>query len=274
MMMMAMMKPSQYGSGGGGGGISVGGNGKMAAMKIKSFITSPSPTLPTSSSIVPSTTSSSNNNSDIVHVGGKVPSNIWRKPNNLSGKREESSEINEQTEAVLVPTALKLLQKSPSSPEEQEDEQNDQVEVAVAMETTSRSSAGGGGDDEGPKAEGDIDDNHIRSPGSMVIGGGRSEVEPKMWRQGGDQRIYESGGKGLGGGGDDDYEEGMISSMVNPTIFFAVSLSFFATIGVVLFVRRCVKCPPRESESALIKEPPPMRYSVIPDDLSFHLPIV
>lgn len=263
-MMMAMKKPSQYGSvSGGGGGFSVGGNGKMAAMKIKSFTTSP----------VPSTS----NNSDI---GGNAPSNIWRKPNNVSaGKGEELSEINEQTEAgVLVPTAEKLLQKSPSSSSsaEQEDD-HEEVEVAVAMETTSRSSGGeDGGADEGPEAEGDIDDNHIRSPGSMVIGGGRSEVEPKMWRQGGgDQRIYERGGNGiLGGGGEGEDEEGMISSMVNPTIFFAVSLSFFATIGVVLFVRRCVKCPPRESESALIKEPPPMRYSVIPDDMSFHLPIV
>ncbi|CAL8143750.1 unnamed protein product [Orchesella dallaii] len=104
-------------------------------------------------------------------------------------------------------------------------------------------------------AEGEID-----SPLSpMTYGSSEIMVEPR------DDIVHTYGEEGSYAGDAAGY---------GPTIFFAVSLSFFASIGVVLFVRRCVKCPPRR-ESVLIKEPPPIRYSVIPDDLSFHhTPIV
>ena len=58
-------------------------------------------------------------------------------------------------------------------------------------------------------------------------------------------------------------------------LFFTLSLSFFATIGIVLFIRRCVKCPhsmsggsgtgPRiGSRLGSDKELPPVEYSAIP----------
>lgn len=54
-----------------------------------------------------------------------------------------------------------------------------------------------------------------------------------------------------------------------PAIFFGSTLTFFASIGVVLFVRRCVKCPPSR-ESVLLKETPPHHFSLVPDDIFYH----
>lgn len=47
-------------------------------------------------------------------------------------------------------------------------------------------------------------------------------------------------------------------------IFFGISLSVFTLFGLILFFRRCVSCPPRDN--ILLKEPPPVRYTVIPDE--------
>jgi hypothetical protein len=52
-------------------------------------------------------------------------------------------------------------------------------------------------------------------------------------------------------------------------LFFAVSLGLFAIGGMVVFFRRCVKWPPESNTSNMLKEPPPIRYSVIPDELTY-----
>jgi hypothetical protein len=52
-------------------------------------------------------------------------------------------------------------------------------------------------------------------------------------------------------------------------MFFAASLSLFAIGGVAIFIKRCVRWPSQRNTSTILKEPPPIRYSVIPDELTY-----
>ncbi|XP_068082611.1 uncharacterized protein [Anabrus simplex] len=53
-------------------------------------------------------------------------------------------------------------------------------------------------------------------------------------------------------------------------LFFGLSLSIFTVFGLAVFVRRCVKCPPRREDCHKVS-PPVIRYSVIPDDLAMPI---
>ncbi|GAB6031260.1 hypothetical protein CHUAL_009062 [Chamberlinius hualienensis] len=63
---------------------------------------------------------------------------------------------------------------------------------------------------------------------------------------------------------DVDQEESPNHGVYGSAIFFGISITMFALFGMVIFFRRCVSCPPREN--LLLKESPPVRYTVIPDD--------
>lgn len=53
-------------------------------------------------------------------------------------------------------------------------------------------------------------------------------------------------------------------------IFFGISLAIFTVFGFVLFLKRCVTCPPRiRNRNECHKSPLVIRYSVIPDDLLY-----
>lgn len=53
-------------------------------------------------------------------------------------------------------------------------------------------------------------------------------------------------------------------------VFFGISLAIFTVFGFVVFLKRCVNCPPRMLiRSECHKSPPIIRYSVIPDDLLY-----
>jgi len=54
-------------------------------------------------------------------------------------------------------------------------------------------------------------------------------------------------------------------------IFFSVSLSIFASIAIVMFVKRCVKCPPPTQNNVLLRETPPISYSVMSDDFPIEI---
>ncbi|XP_076049314.1 uncharacterized protein LOC143029989 [Oratosquilla oratoria] len=61
------------------------------------------------------------------------------------------------------------------------------------------------------------------------------------------------------------------SHALNSIIFFSISLSIFATVGIIIFVRRCVRCPPAhhmtEQLEASLKppSPPPDMFGVVPE---------
>lgn len=60
---------------------------------------------------------------------------------------------------------------------------------------------------------------------------------------------------------------------IKALVFFAFSLSIFAIFGMAIFVRRCVTCPPQSwplrGDDGSKTAPPVIRYSVIPDDLTY-----
>ncbi|XP_066967703.1 serine-rich adhesin for platelets-like isoform X2 [Macrobrachium rosenbergii] len=59
-------------------------------------------------------------------------------------------------------------------------------------------------------------------------------------------------------------------------VFFSLSLSIFALVGIVIFVRRCVRCPPAaelgEGGETRGKPPSPLPvlYSIVPDDPAYE----
>ncbi|XP_064106097.1 uncharacterized protein LOC135215415 [Macrobrachium nipponense] len=59
-------------------------------------------------------------------------------------------------------------------------------------------------------------------------------------------------------------------------VFFSLSLSIFALVGIVIFVRRCVRCPPAaelgEGGEGRGKPPSPLPvlYSIVPDDPAYE----
>lgn len=59
-------------------------------------------------------------------------------------------------------------------------------------------------------------------------------------------------------------------------IFFSLSLSIFALVGIVVFVRRCVRCPPSRGlgdapeDRGKPPSPLPVLYSIVPDDPAYE----
>ncbi|KAK6617775.1 hypothetical protein RUM43_014003 [Polyplax serrata] len=55
-------------------------------------------------------------------------------------------------------------------------------------------------------------------------------------------------------------------------VFFGISLAMFTAFGVVIFLKRCVTCPPKiRIRNEIQKSPLVIRYSVIPDDLLYPI---
>ncbi|OXA57599.1 hypothetical protein Fcan01_08142 [Folsomia candida] len=104
---------------------------------------------------------------------------------------------------------------------------------------------------------------HLTSYGSSILIDS-SQSDQKMQQSVDGESLFR---------GEEDEEVGYSSySTFGSLIFFSLSISIFASFGLFVFVRRCVRCP-STSESVLLKEPP-IRYSVVPDELYPHTPLV
>lgn len=207
-------------------------------------------------------------------------SSSWTQSTSLSEISSNKSKGSNQTE--MVPTPQKLEQ-APTSQSEIAASTIVPITTTEIFTTISNQNEPGSTTTPEPALQGEVDpDHHIRSPGSMLYNGADSEDNSadmvQMWRE--NTETFSSSNL-------DANPNSSTAISVDPTIFFALTLTFFGSIGVVVFVRRCVKCPPtplphaEETDdtgsvlgSKMGSGHHSIRYAVMPDDLHFHTPIV